>query len=313
MTKKQHKSFKIHIFRFLQKNNLSLYYPDMDIKSFAHLFQNTADFPLRVSLQENQAPTPLHQHECVELVCVYDGEGTHLAGSGCSSLLRGDVFVIPRGFPHGYRVERKLSLFNVLFLPERLPMPQLDLCQMTGFQELFMPPDGEATYPFFHLDETQLDEILPLLRELLRETRNADPPSRTCRLGFLMVLLCRLTRFYCASRKKNDVIPDGINKVLEYMNKHFREEIPVESLPKMSRMSRSSFLRAFRKVTGSTPLQYQLHLRINYACRELQDTGDPVTSIAYRAGFTDSNYFTRAFHKIVGVTPREFRAHTFFS
>ena len=279
----------------------------MIIKSNLHIFRNTADFPLRVSLQENQPSTKPHQHECVELVCVYDGEGTHLAQNGRTALRSGDVFVIPRGFFHAYQVEKKLSLFNVLFLPERLPMPQLDLCQMTGFQELFMPPDGETAYPFFHLDREQLDEILPLLRELLRESRNADPPSRTCRLGFLMVLLCKLTRFYCASRKKDEIIPDGINNVIEYMNKHFREEISVESLPKMSRMSRSSFLRAFRKATGSTPLQYQLHLRINYACRELQETNDPVTGIAYRAGFSDSNYFSVRFSRYFGCSPREYR------
>lgn len=45
----------------------------MNIKSSTYLFQNTADFPLRVSIQEKQDPTKLHSHECVELVCVYDG------------------------------------------------------------------------------------------------------------------------------------------------------------------------------------------------------------------------------------------------
>ena len=285
----------------------------MDVKSFAHLFRNTADFPLRVSLQENQPSTKPHQHECVELVCVYGGEGIHLTEKERSILHGGDVFVIPRGFCHGYQVENRLSLFNVLFLPERLPMPQLDLCRMPGFQELFMPQDRKTSYPFFHLDEEQLAEILPLLRELLRESRSFDPASRTCRLGFLMVLLCKLTRFYCASRKKQDLIPDGVNEVLEYMNKHFREEIPVESLPKMSRMSRSSFLRTFRNVAGTTPLQYQLRLRINYACRELQETDEPVTHIAFRSGFTDSNYFTRVFHKMVGMTPRQYRTRNSLS
>ena len=128
----------------------------MIIKSNVQLFYNTTDFPLRVSLQEKQDPTKLHSHECVELVCVYDGEVTHVTESGQAPLRQGDVFVIPRGLSHGYLVEKKLSLYNVLFMPERLPMPQLDLCQMVGFQELFMPLNGRNTYPFFQISEEEL-------------------------------------------------------------------------------------------------------------------------------------------------------------
>ena len=84
---------------------------------------------------EDQNPTELHTHEGVELVCIYAGEGVHLTEYGNMPLKSGDIFVIPRGFAHGYEVKKKLSLFNLLFIPERLPMPQLDLCQLTGFAD----------------------------------------------------------------------------------------------------------------------------------------------------------------------------------
>ena len=111
----------------------------METKTSTYLFQNTTDFPIRVTVMEDQNPTELHTHEGVELVCIYAGEGVHLTEYGNMPLKSGDIFVIPRGFAHGYEVKKKLSLFNLLFIPERLPMPQLDLCQLTGFQQLFMP------------------------------------------------------------------------------------------------------------------------------------------------------------------------------
>ena len=47
--------------------------------------------------------------------------------------------------------------------------------------------------------------------------------------------------------------------------------------------------------------------RINYACRELQETRRGITEIAYDSGFEDSNYFSRTFRKFIGMTPREYR------
>ena len=279
----------------------------MENKTSTYLFSNTADFPLRVILKEDQNPTELHTHECVELVCIYDGEGIHLTEYGNTPLRSGDIFVIPRGFAHGYAVEKKLSLFNLLFIPERLPMPQLDLCQLTGFQQLFMPRQDKRFYPFFHIGPEALASVVQSFRELLSESETIAPACRTFRLGLLMVLLCKLTRLYSVNGKQDEHLREGINKILEYLNVHFREPIKVDALSKISHMSRSNFLRLFKQTTGVSPLQYVLHLRINYACRELQETRRGITEIAFDSGFGDSNYFSRTFRKFIGMTPRAYR------
>ena len=53
-----------------------------------------------------------HQHEYVELVCVYDGEGTHVIEGRRIPLTQGDIFVIPRGISHGYLVAEKKSIIS---------------------------------------------------------------------------------------------------------------------------------------------------------------------------------------------------------
>ncbi|MEI3003947.1 MAG: cupin domain-containing protein, partial [Victivallales bacterium] len=156
---------------------------------------------MRVSIQEKQDPTKLHSHESEELVCVYDGEGMHLTEAGRTPLRQGDVFVIPRGFSAGIW-SRRNSLFSMCFSCRSVcNTAQLDLCRMAGFQELFMPLNARNTYPFFHISGEGLSEIMPLLKELLAESRNFAPACRTCRLRLLMVLLCKLTRLYCVCKK----------------------------------------------------------------------------------------------------------------
>ena len=46
----------------------------METKTSTYLFQNTTDFPIRVTVMEDQNPTELHTHEGVELVCIYAGD-----------------------------------------------------------------------------------------------------------------------------------------------------------------------------------------------------------------------------------------------
>jgi len=72
-------------------------------------------------------------------------------------------------------------------------------------------------------------------------------------------------------------------------------------------MSESSLQRAFKKITGTSPLDYHLKKRIDSACLLLRNSDSPITMIAYDMGFSDSNYFSRQFKKVKGETPGEFR------
>jgi len=58
---------------------------------------------------------------------------------------------------------------------------------------------------------------------------------------------------------------------------------------------------------GSSPIAHLIQLRVNRAATLLRQTGDSVTDIAFRVGFSDSNYFTRQFRRIMGRSPRAYR------
>ena len=65
--------------------------------------------------------------------------------------------------------------------------------------------------------------------------------------------------------------------------------------------------RRFRSSVGVGVHQYLTFIRLQHAAYELVTTDDRITDIAFRCGFSDSNYFKDAFKKKYGVTPRAYR------
>ena len=65
--------------------------------------------------------------------------------------------------------------------------------------------------------------------------------------------------------------------------------------------------RKFRKSVGTGIHEYLVFIRLQCAALELMATDDSITEIAFRCGFSDSNYFKDAFKKKYGVTPRAYR------
>jgi AraC-like DNA-binding protein len=85
------------------------------------------------------------------------------------------------------------------------------------------------------------------------------------------------------------------------------EHLGLNALAREAAMSPYHFLRTFRQVTGMTPHQYVLHTRLYRAAQRLRASADPVSMIAFEAGFNDLATFNRRFRRLIGVTPSMFR------
>jgi hypothetical protein len=72
-------------------------------------------------------------------------------------------------------------------------------------------------------------------------------------------------------------------------------------------MSPYHFLRTFNVISGVTPYQFVLTQRLRRAAVRLRRTTDPISAIAYEAGFNDLSTFNRRFRRIMGMTPGAWR------
>lgn len=75
-------------------------------------------------------------------------------------------------------------------------------------------------------------------------------------------------------------------------------------------MSHTSFRRHFKAVTGVSPLQFLLDLRLRRATHLLRHTTQPVKLIGQTCGFEDPYHFSKLFRKRTGRSPSSVRRET---
>ncbi len=83
-------------------------------------------------------------------------------------------------------------------------------------------------------------------------------------------------------------------------------ELSVSDIASAMNVSRTVLYARVRTLFDSTPNNYVLNTRIEYAKRLLAREGVPVSNVAYRCGFSNPKYFSRCFKKLTGKRPSEY-------
>ena len=80
-----------------------------------------------------------------------------------------------------------------------------------------------------------------------------------------------------------------VQRVQDYIGKHYQEEIKLKQLADMVGMTEVSFSRFFKLRTGKNLSDYIIDLRLGYATRLLVDSTMAVAEICYECGFPKSS------------------------
>lgn len=91
--------------------------------------------------------------------------------------------------------------------------------------------------------------------------------------------------------------------VAAYVEEHLADDIPLDTLAQLARLSRYHFCRAFKQSFGVPPHRYHKVRRIERAKAMLVTSGMSVTKIALETGFKETSAFSATFRKLIGITP----------
>ncbi|WP_432069073.1 helix-turn-helix domain-containing protein [Streptomyces sp. AA1529] len=101
---------------------------------------------------------------------------------------------------------------------------------------------------------------------------------------------------------------DPLAEVVAWALEHLHEQFDVETLAARAYMSRRTFDRRFRSLTGSAPLQWLITQRVLQAQRLLETSDYSVDEVAGRCGFRSPVALRGHFRRQLGASPAAYRA-----
>lgn len=101
-----------------------------------------------------------------------------------------------------------------------------------------------------------------------------------------------------------------IMKAKQFINQHYRGNLPLDAVAKHLSLSPSYFSRFFSKETGQSFTDYVTGLRIEYAKKLLKSGQYKIYEVAELAGYESTHYFSRIFKKVTGESPLDYKSKT---
>ncbi len=94
-----------------------------------------------------------------------------------------------------------------------------------------------------------------------------------------------------------------VGRAIDWIRAHLSEPVTVAGLAGLAGMSPSSFHRHFRRITGTTPVQYQKRLRLAEARTLLLTQSRSLSAVAHQVGYASPNQFGREYRRLYGAAP----------
>lgn len=253
----------------------------------------------------------LHFHPEIQLTLIKRGEGTLVAGNRIDRFGPYDLLLLGDNLAHVLRNHqdyyqpdtplrsvaysiffRKEALANTLFsLPELSHITNLLQEARHGIR-LRLEGPGELSERMESLPHVRPFEQLMVLLDTLDILANS--PARE-------VLS---TVAYERPRRPDD--HHRLDQVFSFILEHYASPITLDDIADVANLTPGAFCRFFKIHTRKTFSHLLNEVRIEQACRLLQQSGHSISQIAFACGYTNLSNFNRQFKTIVGMAPGEY-------
>ncbi|MFT5129233.1 MAG: AraC-like DNA-binding protein [Rhodothermales bacterium] len=234
--------------------------------------------------------------DCYSLVYITDGRGTFWSTAEHSlGVKQGDLILLFPGTWHRYKTDPKTGWQETWVMFDGVFAAHLQE------QGILSPARAVAELGVDH----QLSETLTAIVELLEAAASGFQQQAATRLmsAFARIHQLQANDLPTRQQRRNETI----ERAIIHLNKHAQGEVDLQALARSLSLSYSRFRQLFKEVTGISPRQFHISVRINEAKRLLNTSSLTIGEVANVVGFGDPHYFSRIFSNKAGVSPSDWR------
>ena len=259
-------------------------------------YHATRDF--YIEKYTNKKPmSDMHYHTAYELYYTVEGERDYFVGDRHFKLNKRDLLFIPAGTFHrtaGKGATRFLVYFSrryveCFFRPEVL--------QRLIPDEPFVFSSKGKTAEQIH---TILSDLLLEFNEQEQDETKKDELKLAGDLFRLLLLLATEENLYVPTHE------DRLSQVLRYINLNFATIENLEEVASQFFVSKYHLCHMFKEHLGVSLVTYLNTIRIQAACKMLQDERLSTAQVAGACGFNSTSYFCKVFKDEKGVSPGKY-------
>lgn len=247
-----------------------------------------------------------HYHSAVEVIMCVRGQVRICVPQREFVIGPGEVFLIPSAMPHsltmGENSERNLFLFEMDYL-------------LSCNEFLLLTPIRSVPL-LIARDSGIRQSVWERLEKIISEYHSDNPLKNMVIYSLLLETYAQLGQEFLVSASINAGLSgdrihaylDLLRRVIEYVDQHYMEDLPLDRIATEAGFSKYYFLRLFKRLTGETFHQYLCQKRVLMAESYMRLTDLPVLQIAMRTGFNSIATFNRIYKDIRGMTPSQYRS-----
>ncbi len=256
-------------------------------------------------------PTPWHFHPEYEIVLVTESTGKCFIGDSVSNFEPGDLALIGPNLPHLYRNESNYYQPDAALRAKSIVVHFLETSFGTHFLNL---PEAKEIKKLLEKSNRGL-HITGITNQIISaqlfELVALKGFSRWLKLlGILHALAVSEDYHYISNAGisgQNELESERMNQVLQFVLKHFNQEISLKNAADIANMAENSFSRYFSQRTRKSFTSYVNEIRLSHACKLLIENQKSVAEICFDCGFETMSNFNRQFKRHYQMNPLAYR------
>lgn len=254
-------------------------------------------------------PTPMHYHSnIIEMHCLVKGKRICHVEDKSYNITGNEIFIT---FP--------TEMHSTGFVPQNpsefyaFQVDLKDKDNLLGLNKEFSNALFDLLTSLKHRHLKLEASHIALLKKAFNLFSKGDKQSTYCGVQYLCCFLFNVPNLESISQDELSRRDIHIQKSIDYIEENYDSTIQLKDLAATACLSLSRFKSKFKEEVGITPNEYITLRKIEYAKHELANGTMSITDIAFKAGFSSSNYFCSVFKKLSNCSPSEYREHFYSS